>query len=295
MASTSTPTICDVSPRDGLQSLDVVLAPEVRAELVRRLAAAGVPRVETVSFVDPRRVPQMADPDRVLTSLPPLPGVVLSGLALNLTGCDRFLDTALDRLNYSVAASETFSQRNTGKAMHDAWDEATTAVGRSLAAGRPVTVTISVAFGCPYEHTPTLAAVREVAARLSAAGADEVVLADTVGSAAPSLVADVVARVVEVVERGARVGVHIHGAGAEATVATLAGVDAGALVIDAAVGGVGGCPFAPATVGNAATEAVVEALESRHLGTGIDAEALAATGAWLEAAVARAGSEQDPS
>src|SRR5213080_461471 len=182
-------TICDVGPRDGLQNEPDTLAPSLRAELVNRLAAAGLPRIEAVSFVRDERVPQMAGAEAVAAGIARRDGVEYAGLVLNEQGFERLRGTGLDRVNVTLGATETFNQRNGNATL----DEATARVERILAeADRPSTATISVAFGCPFEGEVDPAVVGELAGKLEA---DELVLADTIGVATPSGVRSLVERV----------------------------------------------------------------------------------------------------
>ncbi len=163
-------TICDVAPRDGLQTDALVIEPPVRAELVDRLAATGVPRVEAVSFVNPTRVPQMAGAEEVVRAIIRRPGVIYAGLALNERGYDRLSATDLDEVHFAFASTETFNQRNQGSSVADSIATASRIVERAHADGRRVTVTIGASFGCPFEGKVDPGRVIEIAAELSAAG-----------------------------------------------------------------------------------------------------------------------------
>jgi isopropylmalate/homocitrate/citramalate synthase len=271
--------VCDVGPRDGLQNEPEVLAPAVRAELVGRLAAAGVPRVEAASFVRPERVPQMAGAEEVAEGVGGLAGVELSGLVLNERGWERLAATRLARVNCTLAATESFSRRNANASVEDALAGVLRIVE---AADRPVTVTISVAWGCPFEGEVDPGRVEALAARL--AGADEVVLADTIGVATPGRVERLVRRVAA---QGRRAGGHFHDTRTTGVANAWAALEAGATVLDASVGGLGGCPFAPRATGNVATEDVVYALEREGVSTGIDLDALIRVSEWLEGVLGR--------
>jgi isopropylmalate/homocitrate/citramalate synthase len=271
--------VCDVGPRDGLQNEPDVLAPEVRADLVNRLTAAGLPRIEAVSFVRPDLVPQMAGAEEVVAAVDRRDAVEYSGLVLNEKGFERLRATALDRVNCTVAATESFNRRNANASL----DEAVSRVASILAAAdRPTTVTVSVAFGCPFEGEVDPGAVVELCERLAAA--DELVLADTIGVATPGRVGNLVERVAAL---GRPVGFHGHDTRHTGVASAWAAVEAGATVLDASVGGLGGCPFAPRATGNVATEDVVYLLEREGVETGVDLEALIATAAWLEELLGR--------
>jgi hydroxymethylglutaryl-CoA lyase/(R)-citramalyl-CoA lyase len=271
-------TVCDVGPRDGLQNEADVLAPAVRAELVNRIAAAGVPRVEAASFVRDDRVPQMAGAEEVAAGIEPRVGTEYAGLVLNLTGYERLRATTLDRVNCTLAATESFNQRNGNMTL----DQAATQVQAILGVSElPTTVTVSVAFGCPFEGEVDPERVVELCAALAA---DEVVLADTIGVATPTPVRRLVERVRE---SGRTVGVHLHNTRNTGYANALAALEAGATVFDASVGGIGGCPFAPKATGNVATEDLVNLLEREGVSTGIDLDALVDVARWLESVLGR--------
>ena len=282
--STSTITICDVGPRDGLQNQPVTLAPDVRAELVDRLADAGVPRIEAVSFVNPERVPQMAGAEEVVAALHRRDGLVYAGLALNERGYDRLRESGLDEVHFSFAATEEFNRRNAGASVEDGVTAAERIVARARADGIRSTVTIGVAFGCPFEGAVDPGRVAELAARAAAAGTDELTLADTVGVGVPRQVRDLVGRVLPL---GLPVGIHLHNTRNNGLANAFVALEAGVTVFDASVGGVGGCPFAPRATGNIATEDLVYLLHGEGVTTGIDLGALIAVAEWLASKLGR--------
>ena len=262
-------TLCDVGPRDGLQNEAETLEPSTRAELVDRLAAAGLPRVEAVSFVRDDRVPQMAGAEAVVAAIQRRDGTEYSGLVLNEQGYERFVETRLDRVNVTLGATEEFNRRNGNASLV----EAVARVERILAAARqPAAVTISVAFGCPFEGRVDPGAVADLVSRF---GGAEVVLADTIGVAAPREVKALVART-----RAA--GFHGHNTRNTGYANALAALEAGAEVLDASIGGLGGCPYAPRASGNIATEDLVYLLEREGVETGVDLDTLIETATWLE-------------
>ena len=267
-------TICDVGPRDGLQNEPESLAPAVRADLVDRLAAAGLPRIEAVSFVRDERVPQMAGAEEVVAKAN-RDGAELSGLVLNERGWERFRATDLDRVNVTFAATETFNQRNGNVSLADAVAAAESIVD---AADVPATVTVSVAFGCPFEGRVDPGTVADLAARF--AGRAEVVLADTIGVSTPSHVRALVERV------GAE-GFHGHNTRNTGYANALAALEGGATVLDASIGGLGGCPYAPRATGNIATEDLVYLLQGEGVETGVDLDALVEVSQWLESLLGR--------
>ena len=268
-------TLCDVGPRDGLQNEPEALAPAVRAELVNRLAAAGLPRVEAVSFVRDERVPQMAGAEEVVGAIERRAGTEYSGLVLNERGWERFRAGGLDRVNVTFAATETFNERNGNASLAEAVARADAIVE---AADVPATVTISVSFGCPFEGRVDPGVVAELAARF--AGRAEVVLADTIGVATPSHVRSLVAQL------GAT-GFHGHNTRNTGYANALAALDAGANLLDASVGGLGGCPYAPRATGNVATEDLVYLLEGEGVDTGVELDALIGVSEWLESVLGR--------
>ena len=284
MQAASDVTVCDVGPRDGLQNEPDVLAPEVRADLARRLAAAGVPVVEVASFVDPRRVPQMAGAEEVVAGLPRTGKTVYAGLALNERGYDRLVAAGLDEVRFAFGATESFNRRNQNASVEESLAAALRIVERARADGLRTAVTISVAFGCPFEGPVPEERVLELAGRIAAARPDLILLADTIGVAVPRRVRALVA---EARSLGLPVGGHFHNTRNTGYANALAALEAGATVLDASIGGLGGCPFAPRATGNIATEDLVYLLEGEGVGTGIDLDALIACSEWLESVLGR--------
>ena len=267
-------TICDVGPRDGLQNEPETFEPAFRAELVNRLAAAGLPRVEAASFVRADAVPQMAGAEEVVTAIDRRDGTEYSVLALNEQGYARLAASGLDRVNFTLAATESFSKRNANQSVAEAQAAAESVIARSEL---PVTLTISVAFGCPFEGRVDPGVVAEIAARFPTA---EIVLADTIGVATPK-------RVRGLVERTRAPGVHLHNTRNTGYANAVSALEAGATLFDASCGGLGGCPFAPRATGNIATEDLVYLFDGEGVETGIDLDALVAVSQWLEGALGR--------
>jgi len=268
--------VCDVGPRDGLQNEPEVLPAGTRAELIDRLAAAGLRRIEAVSFVRDDRVPQMAGAEEVVASVRSREGVELSGLVLNERGWERFAAAALDRVNVTFAATETFNRRNGNATLAEAVQRAEAIL--EAAGETPASVTISCSFGCPFEGPVDPGVVAELASGL--ADRAEIVLADTIGVATPSAVRSLV-------ERAAARGFHGHNTRNTGYANCLAALEAGARVLDASVGGLGGCPFSPRATGNVATEDLVYLLEGEGVETGIDLDALIGVSRWLEGVLGR--------
>jgi len=269
-------TLCDVGPRDGLQNESETFEPAMRAELVNRLAAAGLRRIEAVSFVRDDRVPQMAGAEEVVAGIERRDEVEYSGLVLNERGWERFAASGLDRVNVTFAATESFNRENGNASLEEAVARVEAIVARAGAV--PATVTISVCFGCPFEGRVDPGVVAELASRF--AGRAEVVLSDTIGVATPSTVRALVT------QTGAH-GFHGHNTRNTGYANCLAALDAGARLLDASIGGLGGCPYAPRATGNVATEDVVYLLEGEGVDTGIDLDALIAVSTWLESLVGR--------
>jgi len=267
-------TICDVGPRDGLQNEPETLPPATRAELVNRLAAAKLPRIEAASFVRAEAVPQMAGAEDVVRGIERRAGTEYSGLALNVKGYERLVASGLDRINFTLAATDSFSRRNANQPVAEARAAAADVLQRSQL---PVTITISVAFGCPFEGKVDPGLVAELAAEFAGA---EIVLADTIGVATPRQVRGLV-------ERTHAPGVHLHNTRNTGYANAVAALEAGATLFDASCGGLGGCPYAPRATGNIATEDLVYLFAGDGVDTGIDLDALIATSAWLEGVLGR--------
>jgi (R)-citramalyl-CoA lyase len=270
--------LCDVGPRDGLQNESVTLAPPVRAELCDRLLAAGVAAVEAASFVNPRLVPQMAGAEEVLAAVHRRPSAVLSGLVLNERGFERALEAGVDEVHYAFPVTETFARRNQNSSVDGAIELSRTLVARARAAALPITVTLIVAFGCPFEGRVEPAHVLRVAERVLREPPDAVVVADTIGVGVPTQARELVRGVLGL---GVAAGAHLHNTRNTGLANAVAALEAGATLLDASVGGTGGCPFAPRATGNIPTEDLVYLLHGMGLETGIDLDALMATSRWL--------------
>jgi isopropylmalate/homocitrate/citramalate synthase len=272
-------TICDVGPRDGLQNEEQALEPSVRAELVNRLAAAGLPKVEAVSFVSAERVPQMAAPEEVVEGIDRRDGVAYAGLVLNEKGYERFAATGLDELHFTLAATEAFNQRNANRSIEESVEELT-----RIRTDSPVSVSISVSFGCPFEGEVEPQKVLRLAEHVTEAGADEVLFADTIGVGVPRQVRELLEGASGL---GVPVGLHLHDTRNTALANAYAALEAGATLFEASVGGLGGCPFAPRATGNVATEDLVYLFHGEGLETGVDLDALVGVAEWLESVLGR--------
>jgi (R)-citramalyl-CoA lyase len=270
--------VVDVGPRDGLQNEDRTLAPEVRAELCDRLAAAGIPRVEAASFVNPRRVPQMAGAEEVMAAIDRRPGTSYAGLVLNEKGYERAVEAGVDEVRYAFPVTETFARRNQNTTVADATQLAGRLVERARLDGVRVSITLSAAFGDPFEGGVEPGRVLDIAGKVAVANPDEILLADTIGVGVPNQVRELVEGALTF---GTTVGCHFHDTRNTGIANAAAAVESGATVLDASVGGTGGCPFAPRATGNIATEDLVYLLHGMGNETGIDLEALIEVAEWL--------------
>ena len=270
--------IVDVGPRDGLQNEDETLAPEVRAELCDKLAATGIPRVEAASFVNPKRVPQMAGAEEVIAAIERSPHTSYAGLVLNEKGYERAVEAGVDEVRYAFPVTETFARRNQNTTVEDATALSARLVERARLDGVRVSITLSAAFGDPFEGKVEPGHVLDVASEVAASIPDEVVLADTIGVGVPSQVRNLVEGVAT---HGITVGCHFHDTRNTGIANAAAAVESGATVLDASVGGTGGCPFAPRATGNIATEDLIYMLHGMGYETGIDLDALIEVASWL--------------
>lgn len=272
--------VCDVGPRDGLQNEAKILAPALRAELCDRLAGAGLKRVEAASFVNPKLVPQMARAEEVMAALQRKAGVVYAGLVLNEKGYERALAAGVDEVHYAFAATDEFGKRNQSATSDEGLKMALALVARARADRMPITVTLSVAFGCPFEGRVAPDKVLGIVERLMAIPADEICLADTIGVGVPSQVRELVRGARNL---GATVGAHFHNTRNTGYANAATALEQGVVSLDASVGGAGGCPFAPKATGNIATEDLDYLLRGMGVETGIDLDALIKASEWLGA------------
>ena len=275
--------IVEVAPRDGLQSDPAMPSTEVKVELIERLIVAGVSRIEATSFVNPKRVPQMADADAVMAAVPFAEGISRIGLVLNRRGFERAVEAGVDEINAVVVASETFCQRNQGVSTAEAVAVWADIAEVARAAGVGTSVTIAASFGCPFEGEVPVGRLHDVVDMVMEHAPDEIALADTIGVAVPS---DVEERVGPTVDRDdVRVRCHFHNTRNTGIANVAAAAAVGVRVFDSSVGGIGGCPFAPTATGNIATEDVVYLLHRMGYDTGLNLDALIETATWLETAL----------
>jgi hydroxymethylglutaryl-CoA lyase len=274
-------TIVEVGPRDGLQNEARSLPPEVRAELVHRLQDAGARRIEVASFVNPARVPQMAGAEELVAQLERREGVSYSALVMNERGFDRAAGVDLQEINFAFAATDVFNGMNTGMTVEESLRVFDRIAGRGRDAGLMVTCTIGVAFGCHFAGEVPVESVVRMAESAVAAGADEVAVADTIGVAVPTQVRQLLSALQKRLP-GTPLRIHLHNTRNTGFVNAVAAIEAGVTTLDASVGGIGGCPFAPDAAGNIGTEDLVFLLERMGLRTGLDLEATMANARWIE-------------
>jgi len=278
--------IVEVGARDGLQNEPDILPTEKKIALIQAAIAAGVRRIETASFVNPRRVPQMADAEAVMEALPDTDLVTYIGLVLNERGAERALVTRVHELGAVAVASDSFAMRNQGQTSLESIGVATAIVGMAKAAGRSGQVTISAAFGCPFEGEVDPDHVVAMAEALAKAGPSEIGLADTIGVAVPSQVKALVSRV-QAVTGTIPIRAHFHNTRNTGLANAWAALEAGAVTLDSSLGGLGGCPFAPKATGNIATEDLLYLLHRSGVATGIDLDAMIEAGQWLTGIMGR--------
>jgi hydroxymethylglutaryl-CoA lyase len=274
--------ILEVAPRDGLQNEKTILATEDKVELVERAVRAGARRIEVTSFVNPARVPQMADADELMTALPRHEGVRYAGLVMNRRGLDRALARNVDEIDVVVVATDTFCQRNQGMSTAEACETAAELVAEARAAGVSSTITVGASFGCPFEGEVPTDRLREVVQRVVDAGPDELALADTIGVAVPSDVKARLGLARELAGSDMPLRVHLHDTRHTGVANAVAAVESGVATLDASIGGAGGCPFAPNATGNVATEDLVYLFDRMGIASGLDLASTTATAAWLE-------------
>jgi hydroxymethylglutaryl-CoA lyase len=271
--------IVEVGPRDGLQNESVLVSTEAKVELVRRAVAAGVRRVEVTSFVNPRRVPQMADADEVCAALRDVDGLESIGLALNERGLDRAVQAGVREVNAVVVATDTFGKANQGQTTAQGVDSCAAIVERAHSHGMRASVTVAAAFGCPFEGEVGEERLKEILTAVAQIGADELALADTIGVAVP---VDVTRRLGLAREIAPDIPLrcHFHNTRNTGPANAFAAVQAGVFALDASTGGIGGCPFAPAATGNIPTEDLLYLLRRSGVDTGVDIEAVMDTARW---------------
>lgn len=272
--------IIEVGPRDGLQNQSAILSTEDKVAMIEKLIDAGARRLEVASFVNPARVPQMADAEGVLAALPKRDDVIYVGLVLNGRGLDRALNTQVDEIGVVAVATDAFGLRNQKQTWRESVDVSVDVIERARKAGRRAQATISVAFGCPFEGEVPLARVVEMARGIAKAGPHEIAVADTVGVGVPAQVKEMIAALREAVP-GMPLRCHFHNTRNTGLANAFAAAEMGVERLDASVGGIGGCPFAPSATGNIGTEDLIYMLHRSGFETGYDLAKLNAMAPWL--------------
>jgi hydroxymethylglutaryl-CoA lyase len=273
--------LLEVGPRDGLQSQPATVPTAVKVALIERLIAAGLRRIEVASFVSPKRVPQMADAEALLAALPEVPGVSYIGLVLNRKGFDRACAAGCDEIGMAVVASDTFNRRNQGVSTRESIDAWLQIAPAARSAGIKAHLTIAAAFGCPYEGEIDAARVVEIAEQCAPGEPVELAIADTIGVGVPTQVTDLISRLREKLP-AMPLRAHFHNTRNTGLANAYAAVVAGVATLDASIGGIGGCPFAPAATGNIATEDLSYMLGRMGVETGVSIDELIGTSRWLE-------------
>jgi hydroxymethylglutaryl-CoA lyase len=283
---TTTIELLEVGPRDGLQLEREIVPTETKAELIRRLLDAGLRRIEVTSFVNPKKVPQMADAEQLLATVQRPDGVVFTGLVLNRKGFDRAVAAGCNEIGMVVVASDTFNRRNQGMSTEEsiaAWLDIARAAKE---AGVRAQVTISAAFGCPFEGEVPVQRVLDIAQQVAAAEPVEICFADTIGVGVPEQVTEIVSRAKELLP-GTRLRAHFHNTRNTGYANAYAAIKAGVVALDASIGGLGGCPFAPAATGNIASEDLLYLLERSGVATGVSLAKMIETSKWLQQTIGR--------
>jgi hydroxymethylglutaryl-CoA lyase len=278
--------LLEVGPRDGLQMESSILPTAVKAELIERLMRAGVRRIEVASFVNPKKVPQMADAEALLAALPRPEGVVFTGLVLNRRGLERAIAAGCTEVGMAVIASDTFNRRKKGVSTEQSIADWMQIAAAARAAGIRAQVSISAAFGCPFEGEVPMSRVLEIAERVAAADPVEICFADTVGVGVPTQVTELLSRARHLLP-DMPLRCHFHNTRNTGYANAAAAIEAGVATLDASIGGIGGCPFAPAATGNIASEDLLYLLERSGIHTGVSLAAMIETALWLEQQLGR--------
>ncbi|MFN3287703.1 MAG: hydroxymethylglutaryl-CoA lyase [Sphingomonadaceae bacterium] len=286
--------ICEVGPRDGLQNEADIVPTEAKLGMIARALDAGIRRIEVASFVNPARVPQMADAEAVIAGLPDLADARYIGLCLNKRGVLRALATreggrrGVDEAGCVLVASDTLGQRNQGQTIAEGIEENRQMIALAKAEGLLASVTIAAAFGCPYEGAVPARRVADLAAAMAEGGADEIALADTIGVGVPAMVAERFGLVREAVGPDLPLRAHFHDTRSTGIANAWAAVEAGVAILDASLGGLGGCPFAKGAAGNIATEDLLYLLDTSGVEHGVSLPAMVEANAWFEGVLGRA-------
>ena len=279
--------VVEVGPRDGLQNEKQLIPTATKIALIGKLAAAGLPVVEATSFVSPKWVPQMADASEVLAGIAPAPGAAYPVLVPNLQGLERALAAGVREIALFTAASEAFNRKNINAGIDESLARLAPVAEQALAAGLKVRAYVSTVLGCPYQGAVEVAEVVRVAKAVAAMGCYEVSLGDTIGIGTPRKAVAMLQAVAAEVPM-AQLAVHFHDTRGTALANVYACLEAGVRVVDASVGGLGGCPYARGATGNVATEDLVYLLHGLGFETGVDLDALCEVARWISAELGRA-------
>lgn len=279
--------ICEVGPRDGLQNEKKMVRTEQKLELIRRLIDAGIKKIEAVSFVNPRVIPQMADAEEVMRNVPRDNDVIYAGLVLSRSGLERAVLTEVDVLHIVMATSDEFNLRNARRTVEQSVNEQVGVIADAVKAGKPAVGVLATAFGCPFAGEVPIERVIRVADRFLEAGCEEITLADTTGMANPVQVGETVRRFYDAFGKELKLGLHFHNTRGLGLANVYAGYQAGVRRFDSSVAGLGGCPFAPKAVGNVCTEDMVNMFHQMGTATGTQLEKLIETAQWMETVMER--------
>lgn len=274
--------ICEVGPRDGLQNEKTPISTDQKVEMISRLIDAGIKKIEAVSFVNPKVVPQMADAEEVMKRVPKIDGVTYAGLILNYSGLVRALETAVDVYHVVTTTSDAFNLKNARKTVDQNVAEHIKVIQEATAAKKSVAGVLGTAFGCPYSGDVPVERVLEISEAFVKAGASEIVLADTTGLANPLQVREVAERFQRHYGDDIKLGLHFHNTRGLGLANVLAGYQTGIRRFDSSIAGLGGCPFAPKAVGNVCTEDMVNMFAGMGVETGTDLQKLVETAVWME-------------
>ena len=279
--------ICEVGPRDGLQTEKTILSTEDKITLIQKLIDSGIKKIEVTSFVNAKIVPQMSDAEQLIKQLPIVEDVIYTGLLLSRSGLERALVTSLSHYNVVLAVSNTFNLKNVKKSVEQSLHELTAIVQEAKANNKYVNVTLGTAFGCPYEGEIAIDYLLTITARFIEAGIDEITFADTTGLANPLKVEKTIQAYKRTFGTDVPLGLHFHNTRGLGMANALAGLQQGITKFDSSVAGIGGCPFAPKAVGNICTDDFVYMLQSMGHETGISLEKFVNTSKWLEKKLGR--------
>ncbi|VEF46536.1 hydroxymethylglutaryl-CoA lyase [Bacillus freudenreichii] len=274
--------VCEVGPRDGLQNEKRILSTEQKAQLITKLIKSGLKKIEAVSFVNPKIVPQMADAEELMNIVPKDEGVSYAGLVLNYSGLKRALNTPVDALHVVTATSDEFNLKNARRTVEQNVEELVTVIKEGVQANKKIVGVLGTAFGCPFAGEIPVDYVKSVADAFVNVGAKEITLADTTGMANPLQVKKIVESFNDYFGDEIILGLHFHNTRGLGMANVLAGYSAGVIRFDSSIAGLGGCPFAPKAVGNVCTEDMVNMFEEMGVRTNTNLKKLIETARWLE-------------